>query len=398
VSLRAELSRHINDPLAMPDPGPLYARLVDEAPVLDLGRVWVVAGYPEIQAVLTHPGAVMNPASVGLSLPRVSSLSDVVAAMLPMRDGEDHTRLRRLATTAFSARRTAQLKLGLERCVDELLDAAVEQGEFDFVADIALPLPVALSCDILDVPAADRPRIATWARLVTQSLLRPPADPDSFERDFAQFCAYVAGLCAARATAPREDLISQLTAARATGVIDDAELLAFVVMLFANGLETLTAGLSVAALQVLTRPDLKDLLRREPESATAVFTECLRLHNPVRASARAFVEPLTVGTQTIPSGSVAILLYAAANRDPRRFADPDRLDPHRADGRHVAFGHGPHHCLGAPLSLVAGAAVLRRLAASDLVADRAGAAWGTEFATTGLRCLPVHRAVETAVA
>jgi cytochrome P450 len=398
--LRAELAHFIEQPGSLPDPSRLYHRLVTESPVLDLGRAWAVSGHAEIQTVLMHPGTTMNPARIGLALPRLTTLSDVVEAMLPMRDGADHTRLRRLATVAFSARRIAAIRTQILDTVDALLAPALAVAEFDFVGEIAVPLPVAVSCGILDVPAADRGRITTWAELVTQSLVDPPASRETFEARFAEFVDYVEWLCAERSAHPGDDLVSHLAAARTAGVIDSRELLAFVVMLFANGLETLTSGLSVAAWQLLSRPDLVRLVRADPHRAEAVFDECLRLYNPVRASARALTEAVELPTGRIPARSVAILLYAAANRDPRRFDRPDELDPNRADRRHLAFGHGAHHCLGAALSQIAGAAVLRGLAAHDLATDvtTTTAAWGSAFATSTLRTLPIHRAVLAEVA
>jgi cytochrome P450 len=391
--LRSELSRFIQYPAALRDPSGFYHRLVTRAPVLNLGRVWAVSGYEEILTVLMHPGASINPATVGLALPRTTTLSEVVEAMLPMRDGADHTRLRRLATVAFSARRVAAFREQMVETVDALLAPAMAAGDFDFVSDVAVPLPVAISCSILDVPEADRGRITGWARLVTQSLINPPVSRSDFEAQFAEFCQYVEWLCGVREREPGDDLISQLVAARSTGLIDGQELLAFIVMLFANGLETLTSGLSVAVWQLLRRPELGSLIRTQPDLAEPIFDECLRLNNPVRASARAVPEPVELGSATIPAGTVAILLYAAANRDPRRFANPDQLDPMRADRRHLAFGYGPHHCLGAPLSMMAGGAVLRRLAGHDLSTEvcEQTAEWSSEFATGGMRSLPVTR-------
>ncbi|WP_188296351.1 cytochrome P450 [Streptomyces sp. CBMA156] len=427
-SLRHALTRFIQEPAAQHDPPALYRRLLAEAPVLDLGRVHVVSGHSEIVTVLTHPGTVVDPTAVGLPRSGATALARVVARMLPMRDGADHTRLKRLATTAFSARRLEQMRGRITATVDRMLQPLLSAGEFDVVADLAVPLPVAVSCAILDIPDSEQERVTGWARLVARSLLddfgpaageqraadgrqptadgrQPTADGQriadeqriaELDAEFEQFRAYVEELCAARAAAPGDDLISRLTVARAEGRLDDQDLLAFVVMLLANGLETLTSGLAVAVWELLRRPGLAELLREHPERAEAVFDEAQRLGSPVRASARALTREVEVGGTVIPAGRVALLLYAAANRDPRRFADPDRFDPDRAELRHLAFGHGPHHCLGAPLSLMAGAAVLRTLAAAGATRelttplDEGTVRWSPQFVFGGLRELPVR--------
>ncbi|MFG2820592.1 cytochrome P450 [Kitasatospora sp. NPDC048365] len=397
-SLRHELTRFIQQPAAQQDPPALYRRLLAEAPVLDLGPLYVVSGHQEILSVLMNPGTAVDPTTVGLPRAGGTALVQIVNRMLPMRDGADHTRLKRLATTAFSARRLGQMRQRIESTTERMLAPLLASGGFDLVADLAVPLPVAVSCAILDVPDSDHDRITGWAGLVARALLDPfPDEAQAAELDaeFAEFHAYVEELCAARAADPGDDLISRLTVARAEGRLDTEELLAFVVMLFANGLETLTSGLAVAAFQLLTTPGLSERLRAEPAAAEAVFDEAQRLGSPVRASARALTRDVQAGDTLIPGGSVAMLLYAAANRDPRRYPDPDRFDPDRADRHHLAFGHGPHHCLGAPLSLMAGAAVLRGLAAAD-AERRLGTPLTEEtvqrseqFAFGGMRELPV---------
>ncbi|MFF0388989.1 cytochrome P450 [Kitasatospora sp. NPDC004615] len=398
-SLRHELMRFIQEPAAQQDPPALYRRLLAEAPVLDLGPAYVVSGHQEILAVLMNPGTNVDPTSVGLPRAGNTALIKVIDRMLPMRDGADHTRLKRLATAAFSHRRLEQIRERIETTAARLLAPLIDAGSFDLVADLAVPLPVAVSCAILDIPDAEHDRITGWAALITRSFLDPfGAGPGAAELDaeFAEFRAYVEELCAERAARPGDDLISRLTVARDQGRLDTEELLAFVVMLLANGLETLTAGLAVAAWELIRTPGLAERVRTEPAFAAAVFDEAQRLGSPVRASARALTREIALGGSVIPAGRVAVLLYAAANRDPRRFTDPDRFDPDRAERQHLAFGHGPHHCLGAPLSLIAGAAVLRGLAEADLTRELstpltdATARRHEQFAFGGIRELPVE--------
>src|SRR5205085_1866078 len=163
----------------------------------------------------------------------------------------------------------------------------------------------------------------------------------------------VVDLAVARDRSQGEDLLSDLMAACRSGLISFEEVAAFVLMVFLNGLETLSTGLSLALWQVLQRPEHLEHLSVAPRSASVVFDECLRLSSPVRASARSLTTHLDVGGHRIPSGAVVVLFYAAANRDPARFVEPDRLDPTRLPGRHLAFGAGPHACAGSSLAIAA---------------------------------------------
>ncbi|MFD8599613.1 cytochrome P450 [Kitasatospora sp. NPDC059646] len=396
-SLRHELTRFIQQPTAQQDPPALCRRLPAEAPVPDLGPLYVVSGHQEILTVLTHPGATVDPTTVGLPRAGSTALLKVVNRMLPMRDGADHARLKRLATTAFGHRRPEQTRERIETAA-RLPAPLVAAGPFELVADLAVPLPVAVSCAVLDVPDSEHGRITGWASLVARSLRDPFGDgPEAavLDAEFAEFRCYVEELCAQRAARPGDDLISRLAAARDQGGFDAEELLAFAVMLLANGLETLTAGLAVAARELIRAPGPAGRVRDEPAPAAAVFDEARRLGSPVRAAARALAREVVLGDTTVPAASVAMLLYAAADRDPRRFPAPDRFDPDRPERRHLAFGHGPHHRLGTPLSLIAGAAVLRGLAEADAV--RRSGTTPTEstarrhdrFAFRGIRELPV---------
>lgn len=376
-------------------PAELYRRLLAEAPVLDLGPVWVVSGYEEITALTRNPAVSCDPSRTGHTLDLLLNLADIVTKSLPMRDGDDHTRLRRLTAASFSARGVASLTPVVTRVVDDLFAPHLDRGTMDVVADLATPLPVALSCALLDIPEADRPAVRDWATLISRSLIKSrtaPEDQLRLDPAVAELREYVAELCAERTARPGPDLISRLAAARQAGTIDDEELFAYVVMLFTNGLETLTSGLASAVWYVLHDPGLPALLRARPELAEPVFDECLRVTSPVRVTARAALTDIDVAGARIPEGSAIVLLLAAANQDPRRFPDPERFDPARTEP-HLALGHGPHHCLGAALSQVSGGRVLAYLAAHcDELATpltEETAAWNTSLSFNGLDALPI---------
>lgn len=409
AELRALVSRFFTDPDARRAPQDLYRLLVTEAPLLpldDAGRMWVVSGYEHVVTLCKDPAATADYAASGLDLAGVVGMADVITKMLPMRGGADHTRLRRLVTAAFSARATETMRelvrVEVDRLLDELTaDGSVDSG-VDLVASIAQPLPVRLSSAMLDVPEHDRPQIADWAALITSTIMLSTATAEARERldrELGRLFAYVDRLCAERLRNPGEDLISVVACAEQRGVLDVDELRAFVVMLFVNGLETLTNGVSIGLWNLLTRPEYAPALRSDPDARTAFFAEALRLHAPVRGTGRLLTRPVTLadpvlGDVVLPAGSGVLLLLAAANYDPRSFVDPARFDPGRRE-RGLSFGHGVHHCIGAPLSRMAGAEVLRQFATRFPDAALAGtdaAEWHTALPSGGLRRLDVRLA------
>lgn len=397
--IAAEARRFFADPSVRANPAPLYERLLGEAPVLALGPMWLVSGFDEITWLSAHPDVRSFPAVRGRVLPMtlIPTLATWSALMFPMRDGADHRRLKSLATIAFSPQRIARIHGLIEDCVDNLLARAKARGEMEVVADLALPLPIAVSSAMLDVPAGDRDQVHAWAMLVLRQIMRYDQSAEEVAQVEAQlrdFAAFVSSLCDARRRHPGEDLISDLAAAAALGRISADEVIAFVLLLFVNGLETLTSGLTVATWELLQHPEERLAAASDRAHAEAMFDEALRLHSPVRFSARTLAADVTLGGHRLREGSVAALCYAAANRDPTRFPDPARFDPRRPRMRHLGFGHGAHYCLGARLSLVTGACVLERLAklgdqlTTDVTPETM--AWSPSLAFNTLESLPLR--------
>jgi cytochrome P450 len=362
----------VTTPHAAPAPEPAARSFLRGEPADGLGALppvlstvdgWVISGHPEICRLAGDRRLVIDPRAGDPPVPLTQSerLEAVFGRMLNFRDGADHARLRRLVAEAFSARRALAVGGTVETVVAELADAAVARGEFDAVADVGVPLPVYTTCALLGIPVEDRKKIADWATAMSEQLFRfgqPPAAIETVERRLDELTAYVDGLSAG-------DLVADLRAA-----LDHDEFVAFVVLLFMNGLETVTAGIARAIGALAWRPGLAKQLRRFPHAAGDVFAELMRIHSPVRLGARRAAEPV----DAIPRGAPVFLAWSLANRDPRVFADPDTFRPGRP-GRSLAFGAGPHHCLGAALAGQQGAAVLRAFATrADLTArtDEAG--------------------------
>ncbi|MDQ7904153.1 cytochrome P450 [Phytohabitans sp. ZYX-F-186] len=329
-------------------------RLPAEAPVLPTVDGWVISGHPEVCRLAGDRRLVIDPRAGDPPVPLTQSerLESVLARMLNFRDGADHARLRRLATVAFSARRANAVAETVAAVVGDLADAALARGEFDAVADVGVPLPVRTTCALLDIPRADRQQVADWSTAMSAQLFtfkQPPDAVEAVERQLAELTGYIDDLARHRR---RGDLVADLHAA-----LDHDEFVAFVVLLFMNGLETVTAGIARAIGALAWQPGLADRIRRDPGSAGDVFAELMRLHSPVRLGARRAAEPI----DAIPRGAPVFLAWSLANRDPRVFTDPDTFRPGRP-GRSLAFGAGPHHCLGAALAGQQGAAVLRAFA------------------------------------
>jgi cytochrome P450 len=315
---------------------------------------WVISGHPEICRLAGDRRLVIDPRAGDPPVPLTQSerLEGVLGRMLNFRDGADHARLRRLVTVAFSARRSIAVADTVWTVVAELADAAVARGEFDAVADVGVPLPVHTTCALLDIPRVDRRQVADWAAAMSAQLFTFKQAPDAVEaveRQLDELTGYIDDLARRRRDG---DLVADLHTA-----LDHDEFVAFVVLLFMNGLETVTAGIARAIGALAWQPGLADGIRREPGSAGDVFAELMRLHSPVRLGARRAVESI----DAIPQGAPVFFAWSLANRDPRVFTDPDAFRPGRP-GRSLAFGAGPHHCLGAALAGQQGAAVLRAFA------------------------------------
>ena len=283
-------------------------------------------------------------------------------------DAPDHTRIRGLVTKAFTPRRVAALRPRIEQIVEALLDDVAKRGDCELIRDLAHPLPVIVIAELLGVPAKDRDAFRDWSGGVAQII-----DPLNAERGMARaresataLASYFRGMLALRRAEPRDDLLSAMIAAEQDGrVLGEGDLLSLCTLLLAAGHETTTNLIGNAVLALLRFPDQAERLRAQPSLMPTAVEEFLRFDSPVQFTDRVALEDVEFGGQRIPRGRPVGLLLAAANHDPAQFAAPHRLDVARADNRHVAFGGGPHFCLGAPLARleaeIALAALLRRL-------------------------------------
>ena len=308
------------------------------------------------------------------------------------RDGDDHRRLRRLVTKAFTPRMVEQLRPRIQEIADELLDGVEERHEMDVVDDYAFPLPITVIAELLGIPAADRDRFRAWSNAV----VTPPIGAAALTEIgvlLGQFVGYLRELFERRAADPAEDLISALLQVRDGGdALSEQELFGMVVLLIVAGHETTVNLIANSVLALLEHPDRLEELRREPAGIPAAIEECLRYDGPVeRALNRWAAVDVELGGRTICRGESVVAVLGSANRDGERFADADVLASGRDDSRHVAFGRGSHYCLGAPLARLEGQltfeTVLRRL--PDLRLVSAEPRWKPMIFLRGLESLPV---------
>jgi cytochrome P450 len=274
---------------------------------------------------------------------------------LLMLDPPDHTRLRGLVNRAFTPRVVEQLRPRIQQIVDELLDVAAAGGEMDLVRDLAYPLPVTVIAELLGVPAEDRDRLKRWSDELTV-VIDPIGSGRSVESAagaYAELSAYFEAVFEDRRLRPRDDLVSALVAAEQEGErLRGAELLALCALILGAGHETTTNLIGNAVLALLRHPGERKRLQDDPSLMESAVEEFLRYDSPVQATDRVASEDCEIGGQRIEAGRFVAVLIGAANRDPARFPEPDRLELGRADNRHLSFGQGVHYCLGAGLARV----------------------------------------------
>ncbi|MFD5429711.1 cytochrome P450 [Streptomyces sp. NPDC127084] len=362
------------DPAFVADPFPLYRELREDGPVrraVVAGGVeaWLVTGYEDGLAALSDPrlsSDVRDAADPRLMRQLPTTERESMLSNMLRSDPPDHTRLRRLVSKAFTARRVAELRPRVQELTDRLIDDIAPTGRADLVADFALPLPVTVISELLGVPVSDRHDFQRWT---DDMILRRAEEPDPAVVDGAwqQMHAYLTKLLEAKRARPGDDLLSALITARDEEQrLAEAELIAMSFLLLAAGYITTVNLIGSGTAALLANPDQLALLREDPELLPGAVEEFLRYDGPVNPGIARFArEDVTIGGVAIPSGATVVIATAIADRDPGRFPAPDRLDITRRDNAHLAFGHGIHYCLGAPLARLEGqiaiGTVLRRL-------------------------------------
>jgi cytochrome P450 len=338
----------------------LYARLRDEGmvhhAVLPLGtRAWIVTGYLEARAALNDP-------RLRKDIDRASQLMRQFQTTPPPQtdnsymfrhmlnaDPPDHTRLRKLVTKAFTARRVESLRPRVQEISDRLLANLVVStgdGPVDLLDEYAFPLPITVMCELLGVPDDARDDFRPWSHAPLSSWSREEAQAAG-----TRAASYLTGLIEAKRAQPADDLLSALI--RASDDNDQLtadEVFAMVYLLMVAGHETTVNLIGNGMLALLRSPEQMAALRTDRSLLPSAIEEFLRFDGPVNfATLRFTTEPVELGGVRIPENELVMVSLLAANRDPRQYPEPDRLDLKR-DPSHIAFGYGIHFCLGAPLA------------------------------------------------
>ncbi|MGW4405353.1 cytochrome P450 [Nonomuraea sp. NPDC004702] len=336
----------------MRDPYVRYRELRAAGPIFRTrGGLLVVTTYEWCAAVLRDPGF-----GHGTS-PSAQEEAGQPGRSFLLMDPPDHTRLRALVSRAFTPRMVARLRPRIEAITADLIGRLPEEAEL--ISGFAYPLPVMVISEMLGVPPEDHDRFRGWSEALARGLdpMLTDALMSETERSRNEFRDYFRHLIARRRERPGEDLLSALAHVEE---LTEAELLATCVLLLVAGHETTVNLIANGVLNLLRH----DLLHRAAERPREVVEEVLRFDPPVQLTSRIALEDRELGGTPVPAGSAVLVPIGAANRDPAAFADPDRFDPGREPGRHLAFGLGLHFCLGATLARMEGEIALSALAAA----------------------------------
>ncbi|ONF63641.1 cytochrome P450 [Amycolatopsis keratiniphila] len=377
---------------------PRSAALRREAPVSRVtlpygGEGWLVVGHHEVKTVLSDR-RFSRAALVGADVPRVTPRVMTKTTILTM-DPPEHTRLRRLVAPAFSPRGIEALRPRAVRLAEGLVDRMLDAGQpADLVRDLAKPLPSALMSDLLGLPATDEEKFFGWAEIMVSGAGLAPAE---ILATIGELDSYLTGLVAERRREPRDDLLSVLVAARDEGDrLSEQELVGISVTLLLAGLETTTNQIGNFAWHLLSRPERMAWLREDLTRLPGAVEEMLRF-TPIATSAgftRVATEDVPLGGVTIRAGEAVLVDLDSANRDEAVYDDTDELRLDRVGQPHLAFGHGPHFCLGAQLArmelVVALTALLERVPGLRLAVPPGELHWHTDRVVRGLRELPVR--------
>jgi cytochrome P450 len=341
-----------------------FARMREEDPVLCQTGIdgetmlWFVTRHDDAVAVLLDDERFVRDPTLALSAEELAAFQSgmpegmrFVDTHMLNRDGEDHRRLRRLVTKAFTPRMVEQLRPRIQEIADELVDAVGSRGQMDLVDEFAFPLPITVIAELLGIPVADRDRFRRWTNAMVTPVLTPE-DMAQFGASIDEFVAYLRELFERRRSTPGDDLISALLQVEEGGdTLSEEELFSMVVLLIIAGHETTVSLIGNAMLALLQHPDQREALERDPTRTSHAIEELLRYDGPVeRTLNRWAARDVELGGQTIRRGEGVIVILGSADRDASRFPDPDVLDFAREDVKHLAFGRGSHYCLGAPLA------------------------------------------------
>ncbi len=389
------------DPAVLADPYPLFRRLREEDPVHwdPFLHAWVVTRYEDVLRVLHDFSAQRTPTPeqlTSMGLAHLSPIARVMVKQMLFLDAPAHTRLRSLASYAFTPQRVSVLRSRIQEIVESLLDAVHSARRMDVIADLAEPLPNIVTAEMLGVPVEDHRRLKAWSADFAEMLGNFQHNPDHVPkvlRAVEEMTAYFRERIREQRIHPREGLIHSLLTAKVDGdSLTEEEVVANSIVTMVGGQETTTNLIGNGVLALLRNPGALQMLRNDPSLVPSAVEELLRYDCPSQHTARLASEDAILGGKMIRKRQAVIAVMAAGNRDPERFSDPDKLDITRKDNRHLAFGWASHFCFGAALARIEGQvaleAILRRL--PNLKLEPTPLTWRANLGLRGLTALPVN--------
>lgn len=384
-----------------------YAQMREAAPVFPYTlsnneRMWVVTRYADVLAVLKDERFVkdyrnaMTEQQLEQLHESVKSFDYINRNML-FSDPPDHTRLRALVSKAFTPRRIEDLRPRIQQIADELLDALADAPSFDLLDTYAFPLPIMVISEMLGVPNEDRDQFRVWSNIVVNNETMTPGDPQR-QAALMAFGGYIQNLIARRREQPGDDLISALLQSEDQGdTLGQNELIAMIFLLIVAGHETTVNLIANGVLALLTHPEQLELLKQNPGMIKQAVEEFLRYDGPVETSTMRFArEDLVLNGQLIGRGERVLVVLDSADRDSEQFERADDLDITHQIKQHLAFGHGIHYCLGAPLARLEGqiaiGTLLARMPSLRLAVTPESLHYRPSLLVRGLEQLPVAHA------
>lgn len=388
------------EPEILANPYPLYHKLRSEDPVHwdRFLHTWVVTRYPDVLNVLHSFSADRTPTPEQLTkmgLSGLNSIAQVMVKQMLFMDAPAHTRLRGLASVAFTPQRVRMLRGHIQEIADHLLDRVQTRGHMDIIADFAAPMPAIVTAEMLGVPTEDHSDLKKWSADFAEMLGNFQHNPDRIPRvldSTNNLTNYFQDAIDKMREHPREGLIHSFMTAEMDGDrLSEEEIIANCVVTMVGGQETTTNLIGNGLLTLMRNPKQLAQLRDDPTLIPSAVEELLRFESPSQHTGRIAREDVEIGGKQIRKGHAVMAIMAAANRDPQRFPQPDQLILDRSDNKHLAFGWSSHFCFGAPLARMEGQiafeTILRRLPKLEIAPGPL--TWRTNSGLRGLTALPV---------
>lgn len=356
------------------NPYPLYHQLRREAPVYwsEAWGCWLLTRYDDITWTLqdyqTFTSLGRLTATMELPEPlweRVAPLVRHYSQGLINVDPPDHTRMRKLVHMAFTPRAIRRMRSYIEDIVDRLIDDQIERGFMDVIWDFSYPLPVTVIAEMMGIPLEDHAKFKRWSGEIVGFMATPKPTPEVLLKSQDALLAmqqYFRDIYAKRRLAPEDDLITALVLAELEGdKLSEEEMVSSCVTILIGGHETTTYLIANGVYALLQQPEQLRLLRDNPALDASATEEFLRYEGPFQRNRRIATRDVKIGDRTIKQDQLIMQFLGAANRDPSQFDNPDALDLARSPNKHLAFGYGPHFCLGAPLARLEAPVAIRAL-------------------------------------